>query len=249
MKEAETDEAIDAAAATAGEKVQAAIDAIAAAVDVDDTSEYTATVEGIESSLETNTDSALSAYQTARIEAAIKKADSAVDEVDLDATDEEIEAAETAVKAAEDAIAAADNVDDTSMYSAQVGALASSLKTAKGLVMDDRAAKSADRAADQKTKINSAITAATEAVALVVDGASDEVITAANDAVAAARTAIEDADDVDDTSAYSATVDGIENNLNTQTQSVMVSRAQQNPSWHFFRPVEPDRADFASLNH
>ena len=44
------------------------------AKDVDDTSEYTATVEDIESSLETKTDSAQSAYQQGRIDAAIQKA-------------------------------------------------------------------------------------------------------------------------------------------------------------------------------
>ena len=222
-----TDEEIEAAAMAAGEKVQAVREAIAAAVDVDDTSMYTTQVDGLDASLGTATDMAKSAYQSGAIMAALLTANSAVDVVALGATDEEIEAAATAVQAAKDAIAKAVDVDDTSMYTAQVDGLETSLTKATELVQQDRDAKMMARAYAQKGAIAAAIANAEAAVALVVDGASDEVIAAAEKAVQDARDAIAAAVDVDDTSMDTATVNGLASGLIATKIAVLTSRAAQ----------------------
>ena len=222
-----TDEEIEAAAMAAGGKVQAVREAIAAAVDVDDTSMYTTQVAGLEASLGTATDMAKSAYQTGAIMAALLTANSAVDVVALGATDEEIEVAATAVQAAKAAIAKAVDVDDTSLYTAQVDGLETSLTKATELVQQDRDAMMIARAVMQQYDIAAAIADAEVAVALVVDGASDEVIAAAEKAVQDARVAIAAAVDVDDTSMDTATVNGIASGLIATKIAVLTSRAAQ----------------------
>ena len=222
-----TEEAIAAAAMTAGEKVQAAKDAIAAAADVDDTSMYTDTVNGIESSVGTAATMARSAYQSGKIMAALSAATTAVDGIALGASAEMIEAAEAAVQAAKDAIADAVDVDDTSGYTAQVNGLESTLTKTVALVEQDRETNRIARSVVQKSAIADAIEAAQAAVALVVDGASDEVISDAETAVQDARDAIADAVDVDDTSMYTATVNGLTSGLATAKVGVLVSRSAQ----------------------
>jgi len=227
IDDATTPEAIAAAATTAGEKVQAAKDAIAAAVDVDDTSMYTATVDGLETSVGTSASMARSAYQSGKVMAALSAATTAVGAVELGATDMEIEDAEQAIKAAKEAIDAAKDVDDTSMYTAQVNALESTLTKTVALVEQDRNTKRIARAAMQKRDIADAIKAAQDAVGLVVEGASDQVIADAETAVKAAEKAIADAVDVDDTSMYTATVVDLANDLQMQTEAVLIARSVQ----------------------
>ena len=139
----------------------------------------------------------------------------------------EIEAAETAVQAAKDAIAKAVDVDDTSMYTAQVDGLETSLTKATVLVEQDRDAKMMARAYTQKGAIADAIENAEAAVALVVDGASDEVIAAAEKAIQDARDAIAAAVDVDDTSMDTTTVNGLASGLIATKIAVLTSRAAQ----------------------
>ncbi len=223
-----TEDEVAAAAMTAGEKVQAARDAIAAAVDVDDTSMYTATVDGLETSVGTAATTARSAYQSGKIMAALSAATTAVEGIALGASDEMIEAAKAAVQAAKDAIEAAADVDDTSMHTATVNGLDSTLTKTVALVQEDRDAKAVVRADAQQSAITTAIEDAKAAVALVVDGANDEVIEAAETAIQDAKDAIAAADDVDDTSMYTTTVDGLATGLAATKITVLANRAAQN---------------------
>ena len=219
----------------AGTAVQAARDAIAAAVDVDvdDTSMYTATVNGIESSLMTASalvgqDRAAKKMVRAEMQAggimtAIMDAEAALALVVEGASNMDIEAAGTAVQAAKDAIAAAVDVDDTSMYTATVDDLDSSLMMASETVLADRLN---DRIEMQTGDIMTAVAAARTAVEMVVLGATDMEIADAKDAVQAARVAIAAAVDVDvdDTSMYTATVNGLESGLMTASALVAQDR-------------------------
>ncbi len=214
--------------------VQAARDAIAAAVDVDDTSMYSETVDGIAGDLMTAKDTVLAGrladrieLQTNAIDAAIRKARSELAEVVLGASDMDISEAEAAVQAARDAIAAAVDVEDTSMYTATVNHLASSLGASKTLVIADRAAKKAARAENQMDAITDAIEDAVTALAMVDIEADDATITSARNAVQAAKDAIDDAVDVDDTSMYAAQIDRIEGRLDTAEAGALAYRSIQ----------------------
>ena len=214
--------------------VQAARDAIAAAVDVDDTSMYSETVDGIAGDLMTAKDTVLAGrladrieLQTNAIDAAIRKARSELAEVVLGASDMDISEAEAAVQAARDAIAAAVDVEDTSMYTATVNHLASSLGASKTLVIADRAAKKATRAENQRDAITDAIEDAVTALAMVDIEADDATITSARNAVQAAKDAIDDAVDVDDTSMYAAQIDRIEGRLDTAEAGALAYRSIQ----------------------
>jgi hypothetical protein len=218
----------------AKDAVQAARDAITAAVDVDDTSEYTAAVDTIAGNLMTAEETVLADrlqdridLQTSAISAAIQKAQSALAKVVLGASDMDISDAKTAVRLADEAIAAAADVEDTSMYTATVNDLASRLSAAETLVIADRAAKKATRAAAQQTKITNTVEAAVTALAKVDIEATDMEIKDARDAVQAARDAIAAAVDVDDTSMYTAQLDGLEGRLDTAEVGALAYRAIQ----------------------
>ena len=211
--------------------VEAARVAIAAAEDVDDTSMYTATVNGIESSLMTaaalvGQDRATKMMARAEMQSgdimdAITAAEDALALVVEGASNMDIEAAGMAVQAARDAIAAAEDVEDTSMYTATVDGLESSVMTASETVLADRLN---DRIELQKGDIMIAIAAAETAVEMVVLGATDMDIEAAATAVEAAKVAIAAADDVEDTSMYTATVNGLESGLMAASDFVMQDR-------------------------
>ena len=222
-----TEEDVAAAATTAGEKVQAAKDAIAAAVDVDDTSMYATEVDGIETSVGTAATMARGAYQSGKVTAALSAATTAVGAVELGATDDMIEDAAEAIQMAKDAIAAAVDVDDTSMYTATVNSLESTLTKTVALVEQDRATNKMARAVTQKDAIADAIAAAQTAVKMVIDGVSDEVIEAAETAIQDARDAIADAADVDDTSMYATTVNDLATGLAATKITVLANRAAQ----------------------
>ena len=214
--------------------VQAAKKAIADAVDVEDTSMYTETVNGIASSLMTAKSTVLADRLNDRIElqkgaisAAIQKAQSAVGKVILGASDMDISDAETAIRLANEAIAAAEDVEDTGMYTATINGLTSSLATAKTLVIADRAAKMGARAQMQMSDITDAIEDAEDALEMVGIKATDMDIKDARDAVQAVKDAIKKAVDVDDTSSYTAQIDGIEGRLDTAEIGARQYRAVQ----------------------
>ena len=227
--EGASNEVIEAAEAA----VQDARDAITAAVDVEDTSGDTATVDGIAGDLTTAKDTVLADrlqdridMQQGAIDAAIKKAQSAAAKVVLGASDEDIAAAETAVKLAEDAIAAAEDVEDTSGDTATVNGIKSGLATAKTLVIADRAAKKAARAENQKTAITGAITAANTAIEELALTSSDDDIAAAEMKVQAITAAITAAVDVseDEKAAYTAQVGNIQASLMTSKTLILSNR-------------------------
>ena len=215
--------------------VQAARDAIAAAVDVDDTSMYTEAVDGFAGNLMTAKETVLADrlqdridLQKGAVSAAIQKAQSALADVVLGASDMAISDAEMAVQAAKDAIADAVDVEDTSMYTATVNGLESSLMTATKLVHDDRAAKKMARAVEQTANIKTAIMAAETALEMVDIEATDMEIAAAKAAVQAVKDAIAAAADVDDTSSYTAQITGIEGRLTTAEVAALKYRSLEN---------------------
>ena len=227
--EGASNEVIEAAEAA----VQDARDAITAAVDVEDTSGDTATVDGIAGDLTTAKDTVLADrlqdridMQQGKIDAAIKKAQSAAAKVILGASDDDIAAAETAVKLAEDAIAAAEDVEDTSGDTATVNGIKSGLATAKTLVIADRAAKKAARAENQKDDIDDAITAANTAIEGLALTSSDDDIAAAEMKVQAITAAITAAVDVseDEKAAYTAQVGNIQASLMTSKTLILSNR-------------------------
>ena len=207
-----TDEQMDDADA----KLAAARTAIADAEDVEDTSEYTAEVNGIAASLLTaknlvekdrrNQEMARAVVQTANIMTAINAANAALDAVDIEATDEEIAAAEKAVKDANDAIADAKDVDDTSMYTAQVAGIKGKLDIAHTLALSYRGIQ-------QQNAIDMAVTAAEGAVDMVGPDADADDVSDADAKVEALDDAITAAVDVDDTSAAATTLAGLQDAL------------------------------------
>ena len=220
--------------AAAEAAVQVARDAIAAAVDVDDTSTYTETVDGIASSLTMAKGTVLAGrlqdridLQKGAIDTKIGEARSALAKVVLGASNMDISDAEMAVQAARDAIAAAVDVDDTSMYSAMVNGIESSLGTAETLVIADRASKKAGRAATQQTDIMAKITAAETALDAVDIEATNMEISDARDAVQAARDAIEAAVDIDDVTTYTVQINAIAGRLDTAEVAALSYRAIQ----------------------
>ena len=140
------------------------------------------------------------ASQRMAISSAIAAATTAVRAVMDDSDDATVTAAEDAIAAANRAIAAAGDIlaSEAATARAEVADLQSDLDTAKAsrqMVMDDAAALEARRTA-QLSAISDAIDAATTAVGMVDDDATDEQVAAATQAIADATAAIDAAADV-----------------------------------------------------